>query len=167
MNLSIQNIGLEFINLIMKGWVIDTRAGGLVIGRSHDQGNIYMFRFIYNVTSFKISFAGNIEGGEYIVNYSSYLHSKKRFDEINNFYEPTTNISDIKLTEKSRFFNTHATPSDKLLLIENNHIFVINKFATAKHFEEIEHLNSLNNSFLTCDICKLVPKDAFNNRDTP
>jgi hypothetical protein len=126
MPFTIQNIGIEFINLIMKGWIIDTRAGGLVLGRSHDQGNIYMFRFTKEPTGFKISIDGNMEGGEYIVNYNAYIASKNRFDEINSFYDQTFNIdrSFFNITDKTRIYNAHATPSDKLLLIDNNPIFI-------------------------------------------
>lgn len=161
--MTIPEMGEFFINLVLKGWVIDTRAGGYVLGRSHEQGNIYMFRFVYNSSESKISFDGNLEGGEYIVNYGAYIANKERFDEINKFYDQTYNIEfdKIKMSSKTRIFNAHATPYDKLLLIDNQNIMLINKFATAKYFEEIEHLNDVGNTFQFCDISSFIPKEKF------
>jgi hypothetical protein len=33
-----------FYQMIVSGWTVDGRAGGLVVGRSHDDGNIYMIQ---------------------------------------------------------------------------------------------------------------------------
>ena len=38
----------EFEQLCKEGKVVDARRGGLVIGRSHDEGNIYMIQEYLN-----------------------------------------------------------------------------------------------------------------------
>ena len=132
------------------GLVVDGRAGGLIVGRSHSTGDIYM-AWQEDDGGFTVSLAECcLEGGEYIVNASAYLASQERINEINQFKEPQPERNHLELSPITRIFNTHAEPNDKLLWIERGQ-FIVNKHATARHLKELEELNAHKNSFVICD----------------
>ena len=60
----------DYIN---KGWAIDATYGGLIIGRSHDEGGIYFWvkKDGYYVLE------GEVEGYEYIMNFGATNHYSK------------------------------------------------------------------------------------------
>lgn len=132
------------------GFVVDGRAGGLVIGRSHSTGDIYMV-WREEDGSFTVTLVECcLEGGEFIVNASAYLASQERINEINRFKEPQPELNQLELSPITKLLNTHAEPNDKLLWIERGQ-FIVNKHATAKHLKELEELNARDNSFVACD----------------
>lgn len=155
----ISNSQYGFMLIMANAFAIDSRAGGLVLGRTHEEGGIESFRFFEDLQRFE--FNANVENGEYIVNYASYKANENRFNEINQFKEMIPLIDSLKITRKTRILNTHANPTDKLLFFDSRGTFIINKFATAKFFNEIEALNESNNDFVSCDNTKIIPsKDA-------
>ena len=149
-----------FIKLVHLGWIIDARAGGYVIGRSHSSGNIYMISVLgLN----EIKFLGNMEGGEYIINHSATLIHKDRLDVINNFTECTSPINNIQLSAKTRILNAHAEPSDKFLLVDIRGQYIINKNGTNRYFADLEEINGSSNDFTNCNLFDLVPKESIIN----
>jgi hypothetical protein len=145
----------EFRVMLSLGWIIDGRAGGFVIGRSHDDGNINM---IMELEDGNYSIFCNLEGGEYIINYLAYEAAKERVDEINSFYDEHDLPSSIVLSDKTRILNTLSLPSDKLILISPGQ-FIVNKKATAKYYYELEDINYKNNGRLHCNLYCLTVKD--------
>ncbi len=124
-----------FFQMMRLSWIVDGRGGGLVLGRSHDDGNIFM---IQELADGGFHIAGHLEGGEYILNADAYASAKERLDQINGFIGETDHIFSVCITPKSRVLNTHSEPNDKMLWIDMLGQFIINKRATAKHFQEIE-----------------------------
>jgi hypothetical protein len=145
-----------FFQMMVDGMIVDGRGGGLVIGRSHSDGNIYM---IQEISEERFSIVGNLEGGEYILNFDAYLSAKERLEEINSFKDEIEHMSSLCVTHKSRVLNTHSEPNDKLLWIDMRGQFIINKRATTKYFEEIEGINHRFSSFMNCDLNILIPKE--------
>jgi hypothetical protein len=145
-----------FHQMISTGCIVDGRGGGLVLGRSHDGGNIFMIQELANG---RFHIQGNLEGGEYILNFDAYTSAKERLEQINSFKDEIDHISSICITPKLRVLNTHSEPNDKMLWIDTRGQFIINKRATTKHFQEIEEINHKFSGFVSCDLDRLTPKD--------
>ena len=130
----------KFNELFNKRLIVDARNGGLVIGRSHDEGNIYMIRQLY--PEYRFEFCSNLEGGEYIICYEAYVKYKQRIEEINAYkqYGDTVDLYDIC---KCNILLTQNEPFDKLLLIDHRGQFIVNKRATSKFLFEIDCINKL------------------------
>lgn len=138
-----------FFKMVMMGWIVDGRAGGYVIGRSHDDGSVYMIMRTAENDIFTVS--NCLEGGEYVVNYKAYLSNKTKIERINSFKESHEFLPHSKITLKTRVINTYSEPYDKLLLIDKDQ-FIINKFATAYYYNEIENINNSENPYLSCNL---------------
>ena len=147
-----------FITLFKLGWVVDGRAGGLVVGRSHDAGNIYMLK---EMEDGKYIIPGSLEGGEYILNHYAHLSHAKRIEEINGEeHQELGEQIGILVSGNTRLINTSAMPHDKLLLIDSRGQYIVNKHSTAKHLPEIEFINSCDNAYSVCDLFSLEKKAA-------
>ena len=142
----------NFWTLFERGWVVDGRGGGLVIGRSHAGGNIYM---INGPIDGRLYIQSALEGGEYIVNHGAYEAAQIRLQEINAFRDQAVHASHLLLSPATRVLNTHSEPQDKLLWIGARQMTIINKYATAKFLPEIEQINHQWNSFRQCDLNSL------------
>jgi hypothetical protein len=144
-----------FNQMFAAGMIVDGRGGGLIVGRSHGEGHIFM---IQESSDGRFFIPGAIQGGEYILNADAYFSAKERLEGINSFKDEHEDISPIPITSKSRILNTHSEPCDKMLLVDTRGQFIINKRATAKHFQEIEQINHELNGFVCCDLDILTPK---------
>lgn len=143
--------------MISAGWIVDARGGGLVVGRSHAEGNIYM---IQQLTDGRFIIKGHMEGGEYIVNADAYFTNRERLERLNEFSDEHEDMSSTFISPSSRILNTHAQPYDKMLWIDTRGQFIANKRATAKHFHEIEEINHQFNGLVACHLDSLTRKDA-------
>jgi hypothetical protein len=136
--------------MIHAGWVVDGRAGGLVLGRTHAEGDIIMVQSAHDGTD-RAFIAGTMEDGEYLLNPRSSVSELARLKEINELRADIP--SDLVIStigEECRVLNTHCAPLDKLLWIEAGQ-FIVNAFATSKHLKELESLNDIGNGETTCD----------------
>jgi hypothetical protein len=133
--------GEQFNELCKKKLVVDARTGGLVIGRSHADGNIYMIRQKYPLYEFE--FCSHLEGGEYILNHNAYKKYKGRIDEINS-YKVAGDAVDLYDVCKVNILLTKNEPGDKLLLIDYRGQFIVNKKATSKFLIELDVLNNIS-----------------------
>lgn len=127
------------------GLAVDGTNGGLVLGPSHEEGGIYMLKFI----GYGYSLIGEMEGYEYFLNpaasayfFSSFRHfNDYENDQTENFFdysipEDVTTI-DAKLSNNSDY-------KSKFLVFDNRfHFAICNKFSTKKNLPSI---NTLNNS---------------------
>ena len=139
--------------MIHNSWVIDGRPGGLVIGRSHKQGNVYMLQ---EIEGEKFIIRNNLEGGEYVLSNKATDIMKDRLNEINNFKHDHYTLPEIKLNFKTRILNTHAEPNDKYLWVDTRGQFIVNKISTSLFFDELEEMNNKYNDFTKCDFNKLI-----------
>ena len=132
------------ISLCSSGKIIDAREGGLVLGRSHAEGDICILK---SNEDGKFFIDGCLEGGEYLVNTLAAEKNKQRIEEINKYYvkNEVCALDNIRLSMKTRIINTHSEPSDKLIFFGGSPIFIVNKYATAKSYYELEALNHEDN----------------------
>jgi hypothetical protein len=144
-----------FIALNAANWIVDGRAGGLLLGRSHAEGHIFMLRGPYDG---RFEIFATMQGGEYVLNHAAYTNEKSRVEEINAFKDEHAVLREVSLSPSCRILNTHATPHDKLLWIGDKGVFIVNARATAKHIREIEAINQKWNPFFKVDLMVLKPK---------
>lgn len=120
--------------------IADARRGGLVVGRSHAEGNIYMIRQCANIVAYED--CSNMEGGEYIINHGACLLHKDRIEYINSFLFREYNV-DMEEVCRTPLIITQRLDSDKdrLLLIDNRGQFIVNKHATCVFLKELNEIN--------------------------
>lgn len=125
--------------LFYDGHIIDARAGGLVLGRHHNEDDIPM---LAAVAPGIFQVLGKMQGGEYFVNRAATAKHRERLEEINSHqsseYIP---MQSIELSDKSRVFNTNGIRGELALLIDSGS-FIINRAATLKFYRELEELNN-------------------------
>lgn len=130
----------EFVPLLLAGWIIDGRNGGLIVGRSHADGNIIMIS--HNESSGDYKLIGLVEGQEFILNRVATAEYFVRLTEINSDQSPCD--FRIETTTESRLIHTTASPHDRFLLVDYRQQYIINANATRRHFAELERLNNLH-----------------------
>ena len=122
--------------LVVNGWIVDGRSGGIVRGRLHTDGHILMIQ--PNETLGAYEFIGYMEGGEYLMSTTATAVHMKRLNEINN--DNGEAGASLPQSLKGRVIDTAAEPHDKLLIVHRQ--FVINRSSTIKHFDELVTLNA-------------------------
>lgn len=151
-----------FIEMISAGFIIDGRAGGLVLGRPHKNGNVYTLAERDGEYICPLS----MEGGEYLINRDAYDANKKQIDEINTFKE-FHETPPIEITNLLRIINTHSEINDKIVFIEYGQ-FIVNKNATSRYLNELQEINNdKSNKYLYCYIEKILPhafEELFTNK---
>lgn len=140
-----------FLDFMLAGHIVDGRGGGLVIGRSHDEGNIYLISQTANDPS-RFTFTACLEGGEYLVNHRAYQSHRARLHAINQDRGDTSSLPAIKPAAQTRIINTVAEPFDKIILMDWREMFIANKFSTAAHLAELERINDSASDFAVCDL---------------
>jgi hypothetical protein len=125
----------DFLRSFINGWIVDGRDGGLIVGRGHDEGHIFMFQGTDALGEFE--HVGFVEGGEYIMSTDATAHHYRRLEEINSDKSPCD--EQIVVTRDSQLIHTRAEPHDKFLIVHKQ--FIINRNATKRHFDELEILN--------------------------
>lgn len=129
--------GQEFEQLSRQGLVVDARRGGLVIGRSHDEGNIYMIQ--QYLTGYRV--INHMEGGEYVICHEAIMKHKDRIIYINSLQMDCQNV-DIDVLRHTPLLVTQLDgPHDKFLLFDVRRQFVVNKGSTCYFLEELNRLN--------------------------
>lgn len=132
------SVKIETLEQSTEFYIIDVRKGGLVLGRSHDQGGIW---FITLTDENNVTFA-ELEGYEYIVNATSTIDNMDIIETVNKYnelefkeYTPPESITVIDVTEFEQY-------NKQVLLVLSDNQFIVNKHATKKHLIQIEQLNS-------------------------
>ncbi len=141
------------------GWIVDGRAGGFIVGRTHPTDSILCF-----VRHDDGKFSNiHVDGFEYVINPYAAERNFARLQELNSFQDEHHTLQEIPLSLASRIINTSAQPQDKYILMLNGG-FIINRRATAKHFKELEEINNSSNPYNYYDINYLNPANR-DNRD--
>ncbi|HVS51949.1 MAG TPA: hypothetical protein VHD62_06290 [Opitutaceae bacterium] len=142
-----------FHNLILQGVVVDGRAGGLILGRSYEEGGITVITqrgadfFIHSC----------VEGGEFILNKDASCRNLARLRDMNVGRTAAEVVNDANdLTEVSQFVITNGAPDDRMLWISWNQV-VVAKTPSLKHLSELIRLNQTENPFMRCDLNELFP----------
>ena len=76
----------QLASLILNGWLVDGRSGGLVRGRLHSEGHILMVQ--PSRTPGAYQFVGYMEGGEYLMSVGATATHFHRLEEINSDKTP-------------------------------------------------------------------------------
>jgi hypothetical protein len=128
---------VEFFGLFFQGFIIDARHGGLLIGGDDD--TIPALQMQNDGIFQHVAWFQNME---YILNaYASQQHLD-RLKEINFDRDFSLTLPEIKLSEKSCIINAHGIGNCKFVLIDPKGQIIVNREATAKHFNEHETLNN-------------------------
>lgn len=128
----------EFTTALLAGWIIDGRNGGLIVGRSHDDGHIVMIGRDENTGEYRL--IGLVEGQEFVLNRGATAEHYERLEQINSDKSPCN--ASIETTTASRLLHTAASPHDRFLLIDYGQQYIVNIQATRRHFTELETLNN-------------------------
>lgn len=123
---------------VQKGWAIDATMGGLVMGRSHDEGGV----FIWVKRGNDYVLEAEVEGFEYILNlgathffreYSKVFHQPEKHKSLGNIqYSPPAHI---------RILDTTHSVEPKYLLFDTGGFSVINKYSTFGYLETLDKMN--------------------------
>lgn len=127
----------EFEQLSKEGKVVDARRGGLVVGRSHDEGNIYMLKQYgegYRVIN-------HMEGGEYVICHEALMTHKDRIISMNSKRMKCKFVDIDVLRHTPLLVTTQKGNFDKSLLFDERVQFVVNKGSTCYYLEELNWLN--------------------------
>lgn len=127
----------EFEHLSKNGKVIDARRGGLVVGRSHDEGNIYMLKQC--IDGYKV--INHMEGGEYVVCHEALVAHKDRIIYMNSKQMKCKFVDIDVLRHTPLLVTTQKGSSDKFLLFDERGQFVVNKGSTCYFLEELNWIN--------------------------
>lgn len=117
--------------------MMDARYGGLVIGRAGPEDDIPMFICreggIYTLV-------GLMQGGEYIMSRAATWKYRERLSSINS-EKGDAGVVRFDLTPASSVINTNFMPPYAGLWITEGQ-FIVNRYATMIHFDELERLNA-------------------------
>lgn len=143
------------MKLFHEGAVVDGRRGGLIIGRSHAEGNIYL---VQQAEPDRYEIHTSVEGGEYLLSHVATIKHFERISEINSWTGNSRSLSAIPISNSTRIINTTSEPGDKTILIDHRGQFVINKNATVRFYDEIERLNHEAGDFtdFRLNICEVA-----------
>ncbi|WP_141343363.1 hypothetical protein [Bradyrhizobium sp. USDA 3458] len=114
---------------------MDARFGGLVLGRDGPEDDIPLYQHqgggIFAVV-------GLMQGGEYILCAEAVKFHRSRLVEIKS--EKGAPL-DLSYSPRSNVIDTNLMPPHGGLWVAYEDQFIVNRFATAKYFDELERIN--------------------------
>ncbi|KRA44665.1 hypothetical protein ASD80_05855 [Devosia sp. Root635] len=120
------------------GRIVSAKTGGLVVGRTTDEDDIPMYQ---HVKGNVFAAVGLMQGGEYLMSKAASIAHRERIDQINAVKGKAPASFPISLTALCSVINTNLMPPWSGIWIDWGQ-YVVNRFATAQHFEELEELNA-------------------------
>lgn len=136
-----------FARLVRAGKVVDGRAGGLVFGRSFDEGGACA---VFKLGSGYVT-RGRLEGGEFALNWEAGTQNLKRVQAMNSGLTLREFVTEEdENAPLDQVIITSAQPDDRLVYLHWGQV-IVNREATAKHIAELVQMNRWPNPFLTCD----------------
>jgi hypothetical protein len=102
----------------------------------------------------------NMEGGEYIVNHRATEQHMQRLREINEDGHRLPQPVGVDRAPAGcfRIINTVAVPYNRAMWIDPRGQFIVNRAATARHFDELQRINESVTDFAQCDFAILRPQ---------
>lgn len=116
---------------------IDATLGGLILGRTHDEGGIYF----WTKQGDYYSLEGEVEGFEYILNFgatSFFKESSKRFHQSKKHKQ---NFEEYLPLPHIKVLDTRHDIEPKFLLLDDNEFSIINKHSTKGYLNTIDEMN--------------------------
>jgi hypothetical protein len=115
---------------------MDARFGGLVLGREGPEDDIPLLQ---HRGSGVFAVVGEMQGGEYILSAEATKLYMSRITEINS--ENGVPPPSLQCSSQSTVIDTNLMPPHGGLWVAYGGQFIVNRFATAKYFDELEKLN--------------------------
>jgi hypothetical protein len=128
------------LDAIQRGYLIDVRAGGLIIGRYDNEDDIPMLQFVARGI---LQLCGRMQGGEYILNRKASSKHMDRLVEMNEKEMEYNPLTSVPLNANTRIFNSHSVLGGEPLafLVERGQ-FIMRRPATSKYLSELEEMNN-------------------------
>lgn len=133
----------EFFNRLFQRQLADARQGGLILGRNGPEDDIPLFDMrAKNVASL----IGLMQGMEFIASTEATAKHYERLEQINTDKGDAEELNAIHLPMTGNVIDTNQfKPIDDIYPYAGLWVtqqFIINRYATKKHFEELVHLNT-------------------------
>ncbi|MET4477980.1 hypothetical protein [Bradyrhizobium sp. F1.13.3] len=125
----------EFFAELERRTIMDARFGGLVLGREGPEDDIPLLQ---HQGAGVFVLIGAMQGGEYILSEEATKRHEARLHEIN---AEKGSLPKVSYTPGSTVIDTNLMPSGGALWVAHHGQFIVNRFATAKYFDELEKMN--------------------------
>ena len=125
--------------------IVNGTVGGLILGNSHSDGGIKVIRPYNSEGIYEV--IAEFEGWEYILSPLATSEEKEYLTKINSEYSGTKKpFSEFKIPEGITILDTNPMienikESNKLILLNGQEQFIINKHSTKKYLIELENIN--------------------------
>jgi hypothetical protein len=131
-----------FLEMLKAGFVIDARAGGLVLGPTQSEGGILLL----NQTPDGFDIIGKVEGGSFIVNATANKKNTARLEAMEESGKVgSLSFENYVVSSTSIIYNAFAT-EQKFLWITGEE-FIVNPSAASAYIKELEELNFIDNPY--------------------
>lgn len=128
----------EYWQLFARGWVVDGRAGGYVLGRRHADGGVPLIAPTYRIP-FEFEFCGCMEGAEYLVAKQAAEAFGAEVEALNKT-RPSDGLP-VAIGATDRVIDARAQPHDRFVIIDRGSQFIVNFDATRKHYSRLAEIN--------------------------
>lgn len=129
---------LEKMNEYLKnGLAIDATMGGLILGKSHDNGGIYFW--VKRGEVFVLE--GEVEGFEFVMNQGATHYFSKTTDR---FHQPELHkheFIDYEPDRNIKLLDTRSLKFPKFLLFNSGGFSIINKWSTKGYLNTLNEMN--------------------------
>lgn len=122
---------------IKKGLAIDATMGGLIIGRSHDEGGIYFW--VKENDHYVLD--GEVEGFEYILNFGATNYYSKITDRFHQHGEHKHDFVAYNPPSHIKILDTIHPIEPRFLLFDCGGFSIINKYSTKGYLDTIDEMN--------------------------
>lgn len=130
----------EYFHLNAEVNIFDGRRGGLILGNSHLEGGIHLLQYKPEINKFRL--VGEMEGWEFITAPLKNQYFREQFDHLNKSIIPTSMEikTDFNIPKGCPIIDTQNLQLSILFISVNNQ-YIINRFATKEHINNLIELN--------------------------
>jgi len=134
--------GMDYI--LSQNLLVDGKRGGGILGNSHENGGV---KVVGLTNRERILISVEVEGFEFFMNCKSSNLHRDRLEEINSDMDINFDIALAYRKHESipiidaRPIEVGGVLTSRLIGMECNHHFIVNKFSTAKYLKELIELN--------------------------
>lgn len=119
------------------GRAIDATMGGLILGRSHDEGGIYFL--VKKGDQYVLE--GEVEGYEYILNFGATKFYSKSCDRFHQYENHKHDFVDYSPPSGVTLLDTKSEGEPKFLIFNSDTFSIINKYSTKGYLITIDQMN--------------------------
>jgi len=135
----------KFEQMLLEGVIIDGRAGGVLIGRTLENGGISLIR----QRGTELLLHDPVESFGFILNPAASTRNLNRVKAILSGTAEATMPPDV-IPNVTRVIYTKAEPNDKFVWVHWSQTF-ISAAQTERHYDELTQMNDEANPFAYCD----------------